>query len=415
MANEVFISYSRKDLERVRKIKSEIDQQVGIDCWMDLDGIASDKQFVKVIINAIKLHDTMLFMLTENSMQSRWALREIGFAEREEKRIVLVDLEHAKMTDEFFFLYQDRDIIDWQSQPQREKLIRNLRQWFGSTGDTTSGNLPLPTTEKTNPVTKEKPAVMENPKPVTKKKPAVTVKPDAQPKNTLPKVLQRLVDNMVHVEGGTFQMGNSGYGNNSYAEQPDHQVTLSSFYIGKYEVTQEEWKAVIGRNPSNFRGTRRPVEMVSWDDCQTFIQRLNQLTGLRFRLPTEAEWEFAARGGNTGKNHGYKYSGSTSIDAVGWYFGNSGNQTHPVGRKQANELGLYDMTGNVWEWCQDWYGSYSSQAQTNPTGPTSPTSAIGRVIRGSSWDGYAQSSRLSYRGFNSPSHRSSGLGLRLAR
>jgi formylglycine-generating enzyme required for sulfatase activity len=229
--------------------------------------------------------------------------------------------------------------------------------------------------------------------------------------SSLSPVLQRLVDNMVYVEGGTFQMGSNDSDAESN-EMPVHQVTLSSYYIGKYEVTQEEWEAVMGSNPSNFRGARLPVEMVSWNDCQTFIQRLNQLTGQHFRLPTEAEWEFAARGGNAGKSHGYKYSGSASIDAIGWYTSNSGIQTHPVGQKQANELGLFDMTGNVCEWCQDWYGSYSSQVQTNPTGPSS---ASGRVIRSGGWYLDARNCRVSIRGSRALSNRFSSLGLRLAR
>ena len=224
-------------------------------------------------------------------------------------------------------------------------------------------------------------------------------------------VLQRLVDNMVYVEGGTFQMG-SDDSEAFECEKPVHEVTLSSYYIGKYEVTQEEWEAVMGSNPSNFRGARLPVKNVSWDDCQMFIERLNQLTGQHFRLPTEAEWEFAARGGNVGKSHGYKYSGSNSIDGVGWYYDNSGNHTHTIGQKQANELGLYDMSGNVWEWCQDWYGYYSSQSQTNPTGPSS---ASGRVIRGGSWSNSAGYCRVSSRDFDAPSFRRSSLGLRLAR
>ncbi|MBR1688216.1 MAG: SUMF1/EgtB/PvdO family nonheme iron enzyme [Prevotella sp.] len=221
---------------------------------------------------------------------------------------------------------------------------------------------------------------------------------------------------MKGVQGGTFQMGS----NDSEAEsneKPVHQVTVSSFRIGQTEVTQELWQAVMGTNPSKFKGAKRPVECVSWEDCQQFIQRLNAKTGKQFRLPTEAEWEYAARGGN--RSSGSKYAGSSSIDAVAWYTVNSYKKgsnspdygTHEVGTKQPNELGLYDMSGNVNEWCSDWYGSYSSASQTNPAGPSSGSIP---VVRGGCWDLDAQSCRVSDRGNCSPGSRVRRIGLRLA-
>ena len=212
---------------------------------------------------------------------------------------------------------------------------------------------------------------------------------------------------MVYVSGGSFMMGSDDsdvYSN----ELPVYRVTLSSYRIGKYEVTQDLWEAVMGNNPSSFKGSRRPVENVSWDDCQTFIRKLNSLTGQTFKLPTEAQWEFAARGGNS--SNGYKYSGSDYIDNVAWYDGNSGNSTHNVGTKSPNELGVYDMSGNVWEWCSDWYGSYGSGSVTNPSGPSSGSS---RVIRGGSWYYSAGSCRVSFRFNFSPVFSGYSLGLRL--
>lgn len=208
------------------------------------------------------------------------------------------------------------------------------------------------------------------------------------------RIIDNLVNNMVYVSGGTFTMG-ATFEQGSDAddnEKPIHRVTLSSYYINRYEVTQAEWKAVMGSNPSDFKGDNLPVESVSWNDCQEFIRKLNSLTGKNFRLPTEAEWEFAARGGNNSR--GYKYSGSNDIGSVAWYSRNSGHRTHPVGQKSPNELDLYDMTGNVWEWCQDWKGSYSSSSQINPTGPYSGSI---RVHRGGGWDENAWGSRVSIR------------------
>jgi formylglycine-generating enzyme required for sulfatase activity len=220
------------------------------------------------------------------------------------------------------------------------------------------------------------------------------------------RIIQKLVSNMVYVSGGTFKMG--GKRKPFFDEKPTHSVTLSSYYIGKYEVTQAEWKTVMGSNPSEIKGDDRPVENVSWDDCQTFISRLNSITGRSFSLPTEAQWEFSARGGNSSR--GYKYSGSNNVGDVAWYIDNSGGTTHDVGTKSPNELGLYDMSGNVWEWCSDWGGNYSSNSQTNPTGPSSGS---GRVNRGGSCGGLAGGCRVSCRYFNSPGRRYGGMGLRL--
>ena len=257
------------------------------------------------------------------------------------------------------------------------------------------------------PVTKPKPAA--KPKPKAKTKPAPRRNNTSHSGSTSSTVslsaeLNKLINNMVYVSGGTFIMG----GDESSDQTPTHSVTLSSYYICKYEVTQALWRAVMGSNPSKFKGDNLPVEQVSWDDCQTFINRLNSYTGRNFRLPTEAEWEFAARGGNYSRH--YKYSGSNNLDDVAWHGDNSDNRTHPVGTKQPNELGLYDMSGNVWEWCSDWWGSYSSYSQSNPTGPNSGS---GRVWRGGSWGTFATHCRSSFHSCNAPGFSSCHLGLRL--
>lgn len=217
---------------------------------------------------------------------------------------------------------------------------------------------------------------------------------------------------MVEVGGGTFTMGaTSEQGSDAWDEEkPAHEVTLSDYYIGQTEVTQALWEAVMGSNPSDSKGDNLPVEQVSWDDCQVFIQKLNQLTGKQFRLPTEAEWEYAARGGR--KSRGYKYAGGNDIGLVAWYEDNSGNETHPVATKQANELGVYDMSGNVEEWCSDWYDDYRLSSQSDPQGPSSGSF---RVYRGGCYYNFARNCRVSYRNGYAPGDRNNYfLGLRLS-
>ena len=211
---------------------------------------------------------------------------------------------------------------------------------------------------------------------------------------------------MIFVEGGTFQMGSS---NGEIDEQPVHTIELSSFSIGKYELTQAQWKAVMGSNPSEFVGCENcPVENVSWDDVQKFIFKLNLLTGKSYRLPTEAEWEYAARGGK--KSLGFVYSGSNDIGAVAWYSENASYKTHPVGLKKTNELAICDMSGNVWEWCSDSYDSYASERQVNPKGPISGSL---HVLRGGSWDDIASYCRSTYRDKSGSSTRYICYGFRL--
>ena len=218
---------------------------------------------------------------------------------------------------------------------------------------------------------------------------------------------------MIKVKGGTFTMGGTAeQGSDIYSDEiPTHRVTLSDYYIGQTEVTQALWKAVMGKNPSEFKGKNRPVENVSWNDCQTFIRKLNKLTGRHFRLLTEAEWEYAARGGNCSR--GYKYSGGNSLGTVAWYADNSDDTTHEVKTKQPNELGIYDMSGNVVEWCNDWFSEdyYTESQVSNPKGPSSGPY---HLARGGGWGFEARSCRVVYRDGDKDDLRCSGFGLRLA-
>ena len=219
------------------------------------------------------------------------------------------------------------------------------------------------------------------------------------------------IGGMVFVKGGCYQMGDT-FGDGGSDEKPVHEVCVDDFYIGKYEVTQDQWRKVMGNNPSNFSscGGNCPVEQVSWNDVQDFIRQLNSQTGKAYRLPTEAEWEYAARSG--GKSE--KYSGGNDIDSVAWYGSNSGSKTHPVGQKRANGLGIYDMSGNVWEWVQDIFSdsAYRSHSKNNPiyTG-----SGARRVLRGGSWGSDPRYVRAALRGRDTPDVRRSVLGFRLAR
>ena len=276
--------------------------------------------------------------------------------------------------------------------------------------------------------------IIEKPQPVRKQKARTAQSAQQVPHQKIEKktfTVNGVSFDMMKVEAGTFMMGATPEMKQPFDfEKPAHQVTLTkNYYMGRTPVTQALWVAVMGQevkpsfvgrlfgkgstyvdnNPSKFKGNNKPVERVSWDDCQEFIAKLNAMTGKRFRLPTEAEWEFAARGGNNSKH--YQYSGSNNIDNVAWYTDNSSNTTHDVATKSPNELGLYDMSGNVWEWCQDWYGSYSSNTQYDPTGPSSGSY---RVYRGGGRIFDARCCRSSYRSSYGPDGRCSLIGLRLA-
>jgi formylglycine-generating enzyme required for sulfatase activity len=211
---------------------------------------------------------------------------------------------------------------------------------------------------------------------------------------------------LVYVPGGCFMMGSSADDNDHQEDEgPVHKVCVDSFWMGQYEVTQGQWEKVMGENPSKFnKGGNYPVETVSWSDAQGFIKKLNSRAGKSYRLPTEAEWEYACRAGGSSK-----YCGGNDVDAVAWYEKNSGTTTHTVGGKKANSFGLYDMSGNVWEWCADWYGRsyYVSSTQDNPQGPDSGSD---RVIRGGTtiW-----SARAAYRNERSPVNRNYYFGFRL--
>lgn len=225
-------------------------------------------------------------------------------------------------------------------------------------------------------------------------------------------VFSSMLENMVFVDGGTFYMGKEDPDNNNlFDNEPRHIVNLNSFFISKYEVTQLEWETVMGVNPSLFKGNNLPVENVSWKDCASFVEKINYMTGMDFRLPTEAEWEYAAKGGKY--SLGYIFAGSDFLKAVAWFKVNSSNSTHEVGKKRPNELGIFDMSGNVAEWCADFYDHdyYKHSPHDNPSGPKD---GINRVNRGGSWMMDELYQHVFDRNVCSPYERNASVGFRLA-
>jgi len=244
--------------------------------------------------------------------------------------------------------------------------------------------------------------------------------------------IKHLTFQMRPVQGGTFRMGSKKDDSMAYSwEKPDHEVTVRDFYIGQYPVTQDLWFEIMGENPSFFRGDRRPVESISWDDAKIFIQKLNtrteksrRLEGWAYRLPSEAEWEYAARGGihtlatspvGADGGRGGTYSGGDRLKEVGWFKDNSHSETKPVGLKAPNALGLFDMSGNVWEWCEDdWHGSYEGAPKDGSAWVDRPERGLSRVCRGGSWNYTARSCRSAYRSRWLPDDRLIVYGFRLA-
>ena len=230
--------------------------------------------------------------------------------------------------------------------------------------------------------------------------------------NFTEKLNEQVSFEMIYVEGGSFMMGGQDEEADNY-EKPVHEVTLAGYYVGQYPVTQAIWKVVMGveNNPSFFQGNELPIETISWDDTQAFLEKLNALTGKKYRLLSESEWEYAARGGQ--KSQGYKYAGSDKLKDVGWYGANSYGATKPVGLKYPNELGVYDMSGNVYEWVEDhWHDNYNS-APNDGSAWVNRDKVANRVFRGGSWGSNARDCRVAFRDIYGPSGRYSVVGFRL--
>lgn len=373
MANErIFISYKRKNKTQVYALVNQIEKELGVKCWIDFDGIESMSQFASKICNAIDRCDVVLFMHSSAHLdidfENDWTIKELNYANNINKRVVLVKLDDAPLKNVFLMLYGAKSYTDSRNPDQWYHLLNDIRVWLNKTENEGQRS-----------------------------------------------VLSFSVDNtsfkMLFVEGGTFTMGateEQGGEKCDFNVKPAHKVKLGDFYMSESQVTQELWNTLMDSNPSQIKGDNLPVEMVTYNDVQEFIARLNKATGCVFRLPTEAEWEYAARGGC--KSKGYKFSGGNNLDAVAWFVENSESKTHNVKTKKPNELGLYDMSGNVWEWCSDWYGAYDDELQINPVGPKS---GLSKVFRGGGRDSKPVRCFVSSRNDDSPFQCHYDLGFRL--
>ena len=432
---EVFISYkSRKNApDSIDEIAAnklcEAIEASGITCWIAPRDIEpGEREYEEAIMDAIDNCQVLLIVYSCHSRKSRDMKYELKYADEKDKIIIPFIIDGSELVGVFHFRLSSVHRITANENDYQEKipeLITALQHKLKIHEPHDGFSEDNEDSDKSNKAE----AVQPNPSKKQIKKDRVSneiekpskgkaednereVPSGTQEVSTIETIIANDVSfNMVLVEGDKFMMGaTADQGGDAYnIEKPPHQVMLSTYYIGETQVTQELWQVVMGNNPSHFKGDlKRPVERVSWDDCNEFIYRLNKLTHRRFRLPTEAEWEYAARGGR--KSRSYKYAGSNDPDEVAWYEDNSEGTTHPVCGKKANELGLFDMSGNVYEWCRDWYGIYSNDAQTDPKGPF-----LGSYhsARGGCWMHNIRRCRVSSRDAYIGSNKHSYLGLRL--
>ena len=423
---DVFISYSRKDADAVGAIKDEIERTLGLKCWMDLEGIESgSREFTQDIIDAIDVSTAFLFFLSRNSQESEWALNEIDYAKSERKHVVLVRFNADPMTKKFRFAFGRTDIIDWRDSLQKEKLVRDLKNW--------ASQRPVgePCGSGAECSVEQSKAYHEETERKAQKRVNRRRRATSQLCHSLGECKNIMLPGgvkmkMIWCPPGEFLMGSPESEKGRFDNETQHRVMLTKgFWLGKYPVMQRQWKSVMENNPAHFKDEDLPVESVSWDDCQKFIEKVNSVLGCDTRLPTEAEWEYACRAGTTGA-----YGGAYKLDDMGWYGGNSHigepeiikilgiipcavmerRQTHPVGQKKPNDWGFCDMHGNVWEWCNDWCDNYSSGVMHDPMGPSFGNS---RVLRGGSYLDDASQCRSARHHGNSPGARSSNIGFRL--
>ena len=384
---DIFISYSRTDIKLAEEIQRTL-ERFGLRCFRDTSDIHVSEDWIDVLSDRIMESKVFLLLGSSNAYRSKWTKREILFADNNQRQIVPYMIDNTQLPPKLSFLLCNINQRSMSDYPI-EQLVAELKGLI------------------------DFPSAPSNPKPKPPKPPkeqgATVIEPSHFPfikGKPLEFVVNGIVFNMMPVKAGKFIMGSTNRGNGF----PAHEVQLlKDYYIGETEVTQSLWEAVMGYNPSHYKGALLPVETVSWDECHKFLKKIGDLTHHHFRFPTEAEWEFAARGRNS--NPEGMYAGSSEVWNVAWYSDNSCNGTSPVKKKMKNELGIYDMSGNVNEWCHDFYDNYPNRKLIDPKGPTNGTM---RVARGGSWYENEAKCRVYVRNKALPSTRSSNLGLRLA-
>lgn len=448
MKYDFFISYSRKDTaivdEFVKRFKAE-----GFRFWIDRDGVESGDAFKRVIVKAIKESAMVLYFSSETSNTSPWTTKEISVAVYYSKPIIPIKIDKSFYNEEVEFDLVNLDYVDYtdpaMQQPMMEKLVRTIKskqpQHLDEAEDrpaeTPKVQLVAAETAQSQPAAKpaepaapsmrpEQAASAAAPQPKKKKGVLWTIlavlvvaagvavafllpsgrqgqdepTPAAANYNDLTITANGVSFVMKPVEGEAFMMGGTD-------DNPAHEETVTTFYMGETEVTQALWQAVMGSAPTHDGGwtaesglgDNYPAYEISWNEIQTFLRKLNSLTNKNFRLPTEVEWEFAARGGK--KANGYQFAGSPRVEEVAWYNKNSGNATHEVKQLKPNELGLYDMSGNVWEWCNDLFDANGADATM-------------RVLRGGGWNRNSDRCQVTFRGKGGPDFRGNSHGFRLA-
>lgn len=435
---DVFISYSSEDQKTVEGICGYLERN-GYQCFVAYRDIPSGVVWAKVIPDAIDASKMMVVVFSHSFNVSEQTDREIELASENHMPILTYRVADAKMTGAKKYYLKNLNWINAFPNPEKgfKELLNNVEKLISPSpliaeeSDKAETEYLTKETAKKEQLgceklaTKQRVPLKKNFLPwiiagvivmitlitlfvmltLPKLKPAVSQTDFVD----LPIDVKGVSFVMKPIEGGTFKMGSTdseACGN----ESPVHSVTVSAFYMGETEVTQALWNAVMDYNPSRFTGDNLPVEKVSYNEIvNDFLPKLNHETGKNFRLPTEAEWEYAARGGN--RSSGYKYAGSNSVNDVAWYtVTTKDNGTRAVKTKLPNELGLYDMSGNVWEWCQEWYSEYTQGSQINPLGLPSGSS---RVLRGGSWDDGAKYCRVSHRYDFSPIYGGYRIGFRL--
>ena len=419
MEYDVFISYSREDSAVAEELCAVLDK-AGVNYWIDRN-IHGSSNFLSEITQCIKSCKVLVFIASATSASSVFTQKEVLYAIKHKKCIIPYRIGefHFDNNDELDFVFANVQWVDSADEVLKsiKKLVKvdNTHMEFATKG-----------------CQREVKSSVESKKPKKRGRKWVVLSVvivailsllgvalvnlslstphDSQTDEYVELANCGLNMRMVFVEGGTFDMGATEEQNVSVDtdEKPVHTVTLNSFYIAESEVTQAQWRKIMGDNPSHFEGDSRPVENVNWYEAKEFCIKLSKITGKKYTLPTEAQWEYAARGGN--KHNGYVYSGSNNLDEVAWYDLNCQGKTSPIKQKQPNELGLYDMSGNVYEWCLDYYGEYRASDATNPQGPRSGKE---RVLRGGCYDRGATYNRVTNRNCDLPTNKRSNNGLRV--